>query len=106
MKCLFCPEQDIRAYKEESAIKNRLTCDTCKTVFEFKDDEIERYYYGVMYKETMYVVYVSFDDNLIGMKRFNIIDQETRSVMELDYVPDNITPHNLADKLPTILTFS
>lgn len=118
MKCLFCPEEDMQDYKDTYDYKNppplstsktiRRTCDICKTFFEFREDKMILYYYGVYYKDNMYAAVILLDKNRIypGRHAFNLIDQDATLIIGLDYIPDNITPHNLKEKIPTLLTFS
>ena len=111
MKCLFCPEQKII---EVDVSTHNWECFGCQTIYAItqyiKLGDIEMmpriswYQFSVDYKGS----YIQFDFYLpdVDRKEFVMSDGNGKSILELNYLPTNLTPFNAIDKLPTLLTFS
>ena len=107
MNCLFCPDkQTVDEALVGYGTSRTEKCLTCRTCYNLNSEDVMyRYFFFATYKDKSYQSIFRTDDNTFeilaapykgGIKVLQII--------KLDYLP-NITPHNVQDKLPTLLTF-
>lgn len=102
MNCLFCPQELQRMPEGYLFHQIRMGCLTCKTKYYFESEwhpkNINRY----MINYDDYILY--FYINPIHFYLDKITNHRMINILHLDYLP-NITPFNVAKKLPTLLTF-
>lgn len=91
--CLFCPCPLV------VAAGNFSNCPECRTSHLFRDQKLILYYFVHNEPKHYYQAIFNCESN-----RF-ILYSENKIVLELDFLPQNITPKNYPDKLKTLLTF-
>lgn len=94
MRCKFCPNKKISQLGP-----NLYNCGNCKAYYDFRDDILIQYFHYFTYNEKIY----SMHFRMYPIK-FVICDEYRFPILTWDYFP-NLTPHNIMDKMPTILTF-
>lgn len=92
MKCPFCPTVEIVKGLDD------YRCTTCGAFFIYRNKDLLEWKFFKKVKKTIFRVQWSSQDNKIYIT-------PSTPPLELDGSM-NINPHNIATKLPTILTFS
>jgi hypothetical protein len=111
MNCLFCQRAAALHNRRDDDSYNRYLCQTCQVFYaSWREEPNKLIYYSFSYLSYQMDYWV--DENRFALiKRTNLHElpyppyTRYRKVLELNYLPTNITPQNVAQKLPTILTF-
>ena len=124
MKCVFCEQKcQMTSLADDDRNKSwpdKWKCDhhtvpveywTYKFSFGKEQPFNIRYCFKVIYKSGMYRIYYQIDNGLLSKKNpicFRVEKQfpNISLILELDFLPLNITPENILEKLPTLILFS
>lgn len=105
MNCVFCPTKEITPYWDGFGKHNR--CERCCTYYQIVGAQIVQYHFNIQYQEEIYTA--SYYPIKNAAYKFFLSLAKTGPgayIIRFKDIPKDITPYNLADKLPTILTFS
>jgi hypothetical protein len=100
MKCLFCPTLEMPPANGVRII----TCPQCSCAYWLEDDVIFRWEYKSIYKEHVFLVQWRARINITAIIKLNVRGT-TSYIKDFSGEVLTITPHNIQQKLPFILTF-
>jgi hypothetical protein len=103
MKCLFCPAIEIGDKSKLS-----LYCSTCETSFFYNtiDDMDCTWQFFLKYKEYQYCVTYEAHINKTIIRGYSLKQGGYFKTLAILNGMGHITPHNILQKLPFIITFS
>jgi hypothetical protein len=100
MKCMFCQDNDLE-YIAYNGHESSYKCIKCCARFWYKFSSLREYEFYFIYNNKTYVI--NWDiDNITRIFESNS-DREQNIILNGKC---GLTPHNIAQKLPLILTFS
>ena|ERR1017187_7164742 len=117
MNCLFCQKEltpgwvvmndddaaaDDSFKKKMEKLYNECTCCGVGYRIDMSAETIMWYEFYILYNENEYAAWFCKSENRFSLSS---IGEDGQEVLEMEYTP-HITPQNLAQKIPTLLTFS
>lgn len=112
-KCHFCRDYCFRITRGYNPkLQETYRCNYCKIEYVLQDNKVHIIEFAAKIKNKYYCLEIMCNNNKTYLKEIELDSDEGRTytldnkiILELNTIPQNISPINIEDKIKTYLTF-